>query len=132
MGVDALGSLKLQSHSQIAKVRDYITFVAVLENDNGMRILYVPEKQFAHLPNAKSALKTVLKNVGVDTNLACALKFMDLNTLIDFGIFQVDRKKERAYFTKQKEKDLPLTVENADFKAEEPDPDYHWETTPGR
>ena len=67
-----------------------------------------------------------MKNIGVDTNLACALKFMDLNTLIDFGIFQIDKKKEHAYFMKKKEKDLPLTVENADFKAEEPDPDYHW------
>ena len=57
VGVDAMGSLKLQFHSQIAEVKDYITFFAVLENDNGMHIPYVPEKQFAHLPNAKSALE---------------------------------------------------------------------------
>ena len=127
IGADALGSLKLQFHSQITKVRDYITFFAVLESDNGISLLYVPEKQYAHLPNARSALKTILKNIGVDTNLACALKFMDLNTLIDFGIFRSDKKKEREHFTKKKEKDLPLTVENADFEAEEPDPEDYWE-----
>ena len=124
---DALGSLKLQFHSQIAKARDYIAFFAVLENDNGIYLLYVPEKQYAHLPNAKSALKTVLKNIGVDTNMACALKFMDLNTLIEFGIFQSDKKKEREEFTKKKDKDLPLTFENADFEAEEPDTEEYWE-----
>ena len=127
VGADALGSLKLQFHSQIAKARDYIAFFAVLENDNGIYLLYVPEKQYAHLPNAKSALKTILKNIGVDTNMACALKFMDLNTLIEFGIFQSDKKKEREEFTKKKDKDLPLTFENADFEAEEPDPDCEWE-----
>ena len=63
VGADALGSLKLQFHSQITKVRDYMTFFAVLENDNGIYLLYVPEKQYAHLPNAKSALKTRLKNI---------------------------------------------------------------------
>ena len=69
VGADALDSLKLQFHSQIAKARDYITFFAVLENDNGIYLLYVPEKQYAHLSNAKSALKTILKNIGVDTNM---------------------------------------------------------------
>ena len=67
-----------------------------------MHILYVPEKQFAHLPNAKSALKTVLKNIGVDTNLACALKFMDLNTLIDFGVFQIEKRRSARTLRKRK------------------------------
>ena len=120
VGADALGSLKLQFHSQITKVRDYITFFAVLESDNGISLLYVPEKQYAHLPNARSALKTILKNIGVDTNLACALKFMDLNTLIDFGIFRSDKKKEGKLFVNKKHKDLPLTIDNVDLEAEEP------------
>ena len=38
VGVDALGSLELQFHSQTAKVRDYITCFAALENNNGMHI----------------------------------------------------------------------------------------------
>ena len=72
-------------------------------------------------------MKTLSRNIGIGTDLACTLKSMDLKNRIDFGIYKSGPNEERKHFTKQSNKDLPLTFENADFSAEEPDAEDYWE-----
>ena len=79
---------------------------------------FVPEKKDANLCNARSAMKTLLIRADLDPALALAMQYVDFNTLIEFGLFRRNDAKE--YFVK-KEEDLPLTVENTNFQAEDPD-----------
>ena len=72
-----LGSRMLTSKS----TKRYL-YAVILENDNGLYLLYVPEKQERHMPNARSSISTLLKYVDLDVGLARDLKLVDFNALI--------------------------------------------------
>ena len=119
---DTVNTLQLKLASKIAEAKDRFVYAAVLENDNDMFMLYVPEKKYSHLPHAKSALSTLLGRIGFDQKLVCDLKFMDFNALIEFGIFKM-KPDVKTYYAK-KQKDLGLTVENVDLEANQPDDEW--------
>ena len=94
-------------------------FAVILENDNGKWLLFVPDKKDHNLSNAKSAMKTLLTKTGLPISLVGAMKYLDLDALIEFGLFR-SKSDVKTYFAK-KQKDGPLNVKNINFEAEQPD-----------
>ena len=107
-----LGSRMLTSKS----TKRYL-YAVILENDNGLDRLYVPEKQERHMPNARSSISTLLKYVDLDVGLARDLKLVDFNALIEFAVLR--SKPEVQTYCKKKQRDLQLAIENTDFQADE-------------
>jgi len=116
-GSDLTDDIQREIGARILSATKRFLFAVFLESDYGLYLLYVPEKKDANLSNARCAMKTLLTQTGHNQALSRDLKFMDFDALIEFGLF---RSKPNVPYTKKKNPALPLTVENADFEAEEP------------
>ena len=98
---DAVNTLQIKLGSQIADAKGRFLYAAVLESDSGTYMLYVPDKKYTHLPQARSALSTLLTRIGFDPKLVCDLKFVDFNALIEFGLFRSKPNVEHKSFFRE-------------------------------
>ena len=118
-GSDLTDALQREIGARILSATKQILFAVILESDNGVFLLHVPEKKDANLTNAKSAMKTLLTQAGHNPALSRDLQFVDFDALIEFGLFR--SKPDVMTYTKKKNPALPLTFANTDFQAEEPE-----------
>ena len=118
-GSDLTDALQREIGARILSATKQFLFAVILESDNGVYLLHVPEKKDTNLSNAKSAMKTLLTQTGHNPALSRDLQFVDFDALIEFGLFR--SKPDVMTYTKKKNPALPLTFANTDFQAEEPE-----------